>query len=294
MLRCHHVMCSLVLSVFRLWLRLLSHLPGWLLIMVTNKITLSLDYSLKQWMGERCCHLSGRTQWRTPLNSSTVYIHRNEAHFTYIHVSYPMYLRLTIFTTTKLPKCHFIYHLLLFSFLSGAPPMTLLTAGAVTARPYPRLPAIAAQFKRLHHWCVVGCLQTKILATPVSQVWGTSGIKAELLCQKRNCWQLCPLVTHVIRRWLSRFSRRFSLRCLIGSNLLCLWFDTLMAWSSPIATPSSVLIVIAVFGLFLPPFETRTGGSSGNGRTSSDEHCGCSHVLQNWYGPMTEWIGGAM
>ena len=43
-----------------------------------------------------------------------------------------MYLRLTTFTKT-LPKRHFTYLCLLFLFFSGAPPMTVLTAGALTA-----------------------------------------------------------------------------------------------------------------------------------------------------------------
>ena len=52
----------------------------------------------------------------------------------------PMYLRLTTFTKT-LPQMSFHLYFLLFLFRSGAPPMTLLTAGALTD---PRLPATAS------------------------------------------------------------------------------------------------------------------------------------------------------
>ena len=53
----------------------------------------------------------------------------------------PMYLRrLTTFTKT-LPQISFHLYFLLFLFRSGAPPMTLLTAGALTD---PRLPATAS------------------------------------------------------------------------------------------------------------------------------------------------------
>ena len=48
----------------------------------------------------------------------------------------PLYLRLTTFTKPS-PKCHFSY-LLLFLFCSGAPIITLMTAGALTDL---RLPA---------------------------------------------------------------------------------------------------------------------------------------------------------
>ena len=65
-----------------------------------------------------------------------VYVHRNEAHFTYIYV----YLRLTTFTKT-LPQMSLHLYFLLFLFRSGAPPMTLLTAGVLTDL---RLPATAS------------------------------------------------------------------------------------------------------------------------------------------------------
>ena len=51
-----------------------------------------------------------------------------------------MYLRLTTFTKT-LPQMSFHLYFLLFLCRSGAPPMTLLTAGALTD---PRLPATAS------------------------------------------------------------------------------------------------------------------------------------------------------
>ena len=52
----------------------------------------------------------------------------------------PMYLRLTTFTKTLSQKSFHLYFLL-FLFRSGAPPMTLLTAGALTDS---RLPATAS------------------------------------------------------------------------------------------------------------------------------------------------------
>ena len=78
---------------------------------------------------------------------------------TFMH-SIPMYLRLTTFTKT-LPQMSFHLYFLLFLFRSGAPPMTLLTAGALTA---PRLPATASNV------CTTDARlggQTKTLATPV-------------------------------------------------------------------------------------------------------------------------------
>ena len=51
-----------------------------------------------------------------------------------------MYLKLTTFTKPS-PKCNFTYIVLLFLFRSGAPPVTLLTAGTLTD---PQLPATAS------------------------------------------------------------------------------------------------------------------------------------------------------
>ena len=56
-----------------------------------------------------------------------------------------MYLRLTTFSK-PLPKCQFTYLFLLFLFRSGAPPMTLLTAGALPDK----TPAARDSFKRMH------------------------------------------------------------------------------------------------------------------------------------------------
>ena len=53
----------------------------------------------------------------------------------------PMYLRLTTLQKINSPKCNFIYIFVLFLFRFGSPPMTLLTAGALTA---PQLPATAS------------------------------------------------------------------------------------------------------------------------------------------------------
>ena len=69
-------------------------------------------------------------------------------------------MRLTTFTKT-LPQMSFHLYFLLFLFRSGAPPMTLLTAGALTA---PRLPATASNV------CTTDARlggQTKTLARPV-------------------------------------------------------------------------------------------------------------------------------
>ena len=78
----------------------------------------------------------------------------------------PMYLRLTTVTKT-LPQMSFHLYFLLFLFRPGAPPMTLLTAGALTD---PRLLATASNVcttdARLG-WIGRVPRQTKILATPV-------------------------------------------------------------------------------------------------------------------------------
>ena len=77
-----------------------------------------------------------------------VYVHRNEAHFTYIMYIIPMYLRLTTFSilhcsrmppppTFTLPQMPFHLYFLQFLFRCGAPPMTLLTAGALTVHQLP-------------------------------------------------------------------------------------------------------------------------------------------------------------
>ena len=58
-------------------------------------------------------------------------------YYYYYYYIIPMYLRLTTFTKT-LPQMSFHLYFFLFLFRSGAPPMTLLTAGALTD---PRLPA---------------------------------------------------------------------------------------------------------------------------------------------------------
>ena len=70
----------------------------------------------------------------------TVYVHRNEAHFTYIYVYHTNVSEADIIY--KNPHPNVIPHIfLLFLFRSGAPPMTLLTAGALTD---PRLSATAS------------------------------------------------------------------------------------------------------------------------------------------------------
>ena len=75
-----------------------------------------------------------------PLNSSLcTFIGMKHISPTFMYII-PMYLRLTRFTKT-LPQMSFHLYFLLFLFRSGAPPMTLLTAGALTD---PRLPATAS------------------------------------------------------------------------------------------------------------------------------------------------------
>ena len=96
-----------------------------------------------------------------------VYVHRNEAHFTYIYVYHTNVSEATTFTKT-LPQMSFHLYFLLFLFHSGAPSKTLLTAGALTD---PRLSATASNVcttdARLDGVGRVPPPQTKILATPV-------------------------------------------------------------------------------------------------------------------------------
>ncbi len=66
-----------------------------------------------------------------------VYIHRNEAHFTYIYVYHNNVSEADNIDKKPSPKCHFTYIFWLFLFRSG----TLLTAGALTDH---RLPATAS------------------------------------------------------------------------------------------------------------------------------------------------------
>ena len=69
-----------------------------------------------------------------------VYVHRNEAHFTYIYVYHTNVSEAD--NIYKNPPPNVISPIFLqFLFRSGAPPMTLLTAGALTD---PRLPATAS------------------------------------------------------------------------------------------------------------------------------------------------------
>ena len=66
-----------------------------------------------------------------------MYVHRNEAHFTYIYV-YHMNVSEADNIYKTLLQMSFHLYFLLFLFRSGAPPMTLLIAGALTDH---RLPA---------------------------------------------------------------------------------------------------------------------------------------------------------
>ena len=67
----------------------------------------------------------------------SVYVHRNEAQFTYMYADHTnVFEAANIYKT--LPQMSFHLYFLLFLFRSAAPPMTLLTAGALTD---PQLPA---------------------------------------------------------------------------------------------------------------------------------------------------------
>ena len=97
-----------------------------------------------------------------------VYVHRNEAHFTYIYVYHTNVFEAD--SIYKKPPPNVISHIYIFFcyfFRSGAPPMTLLTAGALTD---PQLPATASNVCTTDAWLSgIGRVppQTKILATPV-------------------------------------------------------------------------------------------------------------------------------
>ena len=74
-----------------------------------------------------------------------VYVHQNEAHFNYIYVYHTNVSEAD--NIYKNPPPNVISPIfLLFLFSSGAPPMTLLTAGALTD---PQLPATASICARL-------------------------------------------------------------------------------------------------------------------------------------------------
>ena len=123
-----------------------------------------IDVKNVETTGERCRHLS----WRTPLNSSLcTFIGMKHISPIFMYII-QMYLRLTTFTKT-LPQMSFHLYLFAIFFRSGAPPMTLLTAGALTD---PRLPATASDVcttdARLGGVGRVAPSQTKILATPVA------------------------------------------------------------------------------------------------------------------------------
>ena len=65
-------------------------------------------------------------------NMFIVYIHRNEAHLTYFYVYHTNVFEADNIYKNPPPKMSFHLYFLLFLFHSGAPPMTLLTAGAFT------------------------------------------------------------------------------------------------------------------------------------------------------------------
>ena len=92
-----------------------------------------IDVENVETTGERYRQLS----WRTPLYSSLcTFTGMKHISPTCMYII-PMYLRLTTFSK----QMSFHLYFLLFLFRSGAPPRTLLTAGALT---YPRLPATAS------------------------------------------------------------------------------------------------------------------------------------------------------
>ena len=69
-----------------------------------------------------------------------VYVHRNEAHFTYIYVYHTNVSEADNIYKNPPPNVISPIFFAYFLFRSGAPPMTLLTAGALTV---PRQPATA-------------------------------------------------------------------------------------------------------------------------------------------------------
>ena len=79
-----------------------------------------IDVENVETTGKRCCHLS----WRKKLNSSLCMFFGMKYSSPIFMYIVPMYSRLTTFTKT-LPQMSFL-------FRSGAPSMTLLTAGALT------------------------------------------------------------------------------------------------------------------------------------------------------------------
>ena len=64
------------------------------------------------------------------IEQSMVYVHRNEAYFTYIY--HTNVFEADNINKKNLPQMSFHRYFLLFLFRSGAPLMTLLTAGALT------------------------------------------------------------------------------------------------------------------------------------------------------------------
>ena len=78
------------------------------------------------------------TELTNTIEQFIVYVHRNEAHLTYIYVYYHTNVS-EADNIYKNPPPNVISPI--FLFRSGAPPMTLLTAGALTD---PRLPATAS------------------------------------------------------------------------------------------------------------------------------------------------------
>ena len=82
----------------------------------------------------KCCNYRRKVlppELRNTIEQIIVYVHRNEAHFTYIYVYHTNVFEAdSIYKTLPQMSVH-IFCLLFFS-RSGAPPMTLLTAGALT------------------------------------------------------------------------------------------------------------------------------------------------------------------
>ena len=112
-----------------------------------------------------------RSEVTNTIERFIVYVHRNEAHFTYIYVYHTNVSEADNIYKNPSPNVVSSIFVLLFLFRSGAPPMTLLTVGAITD---PRLPATASNV------CTTDARlggvsrmppQTKILATPVTSPW---------------------------------------------------------------------------------------------------------------------------
>ena len=73
-----------------------------------------------------------QSEMKNTIEQFMVYVHRNEAHFTYIYVYHTNVFEADTIYRNPPPNVISPIYFLLFLFRSGAPPMTLLIAGALT------------------------------------------------------------------------------------------------------------------------------------------------------------------